>query len=317
MPTCCVRRQLGRKKHGDQFRTYFPCAPGHCPRQVKARADWAITVDFAQRLGVACAATRTTACSPSGMLGAALEASTSCGRDRDLADLSGIDHAALDQIGPQRRRISWARRAGEHRACTPMGCFPTDNGPRTLYRRSLSSSQRTPGNALPDPDHRTPARPMAWQTAPAPPRNCSATSVRRSSACPDELRRHRFQDGDLVNLKAVVATLIVAVSSDDGVRPDDLPAHALGRSFSQGRRQWPRSSQHSIRYPNSPELKHSGVRLEAVQRCRGLIVCTDRKRCSATLTLRPLCEGFAYIEALGLASQRAASVAGTRGAYRA
>ena len=52
---------------------------------------------------------------------------------------------------------------------------------------------------------------------------------------PDELRRHRFKEGDLVSLKSRRGSVIVAVGSDDSVRPGQafLPMH-WGDRFLKG-----------------------------------------------------------------------------------
>jgi len=112
---------------------------------------------------------------------------------------------------------------------------------------------------------------------------------------PDELRRQRLQPGDLVNLKSRRGAVIVAVASDDSVRPGQafLPMH-WGDRFLKG-------GVNSLTLPafdplsKQPELKHSGVRLEAVNLPWHLFALIEGDVQRHFETLRPLCEAFSYV----------------------
>jgi assimilatory nitrate reductase catalytic subunit len=111
---------------------------------------------------------------------------------------------------------------------------------------------------------------------------------------PDELRRHRLQPGDLINVKSRRGSVIVPVSSDDSVRPGQafLPMH-FGDRFLKG-------GVNTLTLPafdplsKQPELKHSGVRLEPVQLPWQLFALIEGNVQQHIETLRPLCEAFSY-----------------------
>jgi assimilatory nitrate reductase catalytic subunit len=112
---------------------------------------------------------------------------------------------------------------------------------------------------------------------------------------PDEMRRHRVKDGDLVNLNSRRGQVIVAVSADDSVRPGQafLPMH-WGDRFLKG-------GVNALTQPafdplsKQPELKHSGVRLETVHLPWQLFALIEGDVQQHFEALRPLCEGFAYV----------------------
>jgi assimilatory nitrate reductase catalytic subunit len=112
---------------------------------------------------------------------------------------------------------------------------------------------------------------------------------------PDELRRHRLQSGDLVSLKSRRGAVIVAVGGDDSVRPGQafLPMH-WGDRFLKG-------GVNTLTLPafdplsKQPELKHSGVRLEAVNLPWQLFALIEGDVQQNFETLRPLCEAFSYV----------------------
>jgi assimilatory nitrate reductase catalytic subunit len=112
---------------------------------------------------------------------------------------------------------------------------------------------------------------------------------------PDELRRHRLQPGDLVSLKSRRGAVIVAVASDDSVRPGQafLPMH-WGDRFLKG-------GVNSLTLPafdplsKQPELKHSGVRLEPVDLPWKLFALIEGDVQQHFEALRPLCEAFSYV----------------------
>ncbi|MNM44432.1 Nitrate reductase [compost metagenome] len=112
---------------------------------------------------------------------------------------------------------------------------------------------------------------------------------------PDELRRHRLQPGDLVSLKSRRGAIVVAVASDDSVRPGQafLPMH-WGDRFLKG-------GVNSLTLPafdplsKQPELKHSGVRLDPVDLPWKLFALIEGDVQRHFEALRPLCEAFSYV----------------------
>lgn len=112
---------------------------------------------------------------------------------------------------------------------------------------------------------------------------------------PDDLRRQRLQDGDLVSLKSRRGSVIVPVTGDDSVRPGQafLPMH-WGDRFLKG-------GVNAVTQPafdplsKQPELKHSGVRLEPVHLPWQLFALVEGDVQARFQALRPLCESLAYV----------------------
>ncbi len=91
----------------------------------EARSDWAITVDFAQRLQNACNPTRPR-CSISPHPRPCSMSSKGLTVGRDL-DMSGIDRELIDQQGPQQWPFPRGASSGTPRLYSD-GVFPTDSG---------------------------------------------------------------------------------------------------------------------------------------------------------------------------------------------
>lgn len=105
----------------------------------EARPDWAITVDFAQRLEHRLRAQQPSlfAFAEPAQLFDEFKGLT---RDRDL-DLSGISHALIDQIGPNSGPSRSVPAKAPH-ACTPTGFFL----PPAVARNSSPSRIVPPGS---------------------------------------------------------------------------------------------------------------------------------------------------------------------------
>lgn len=230
----------------------------------QARSDWAITVDFAQRLEK-----RLRPALP-GLFAFDTAAQVfdeykqlTLGRDLDL---SGISHALLDRIGPQQWPFPVGASEGTARLYLD-GIFPTASGRAQFVADPYRAAKEQRDARFPltlitgrlrDQWHGMSRTGTAAQLF---------GHVSEAVLClhPDELRRHRLQPGDLVNLKSRRGAVIVAVDSDDSVRPGQafLPMH-WGDRFLKG-------GVNTITQPafdplsKQPELKHSGVRLEPVQ----------------------------------------------------
>ncbi|MDP2073053.1 molybdopterin oxidoreductase family protein, partial [Hydrogenophaga sp.] len=260
----------------------------------EARPDWAITVDFAQRLERRLRPQKT------GLFAFETPAQVfdeykQLTRGQDL-DLSGLSHALLDRIGPQQWPFPAKAQAGTPRLYTD-GVFPTASGRAQFVADPYRAAKEQRDARFPltlitgrlrDQWHGMSRTGTAAQLF-------GHVSEASLSLHPDELRRHRFKEGDLVNLKSRRGNVIVAVTSDDSVRPGQafLPMH-WGDRFLKG-------GVNALTQPafdplsKQPELKHSGVRLEAVQLPWHLFALIEGDVQQHFEALRPLCEQFAYV----------------------
>ncbi|MEG0247935.1 MAG: molybdopterin dinucleotide binding domain-containing protein, partial [Pseudomonas sp.] len=260
----------------------------------EARPDWAITVDFAQRLERRLRPQKT------GLFAFETPAQVfdeykQLTRGQDL-DLSGLSHALLDRIGPQQWPFPAKAQAGTPRLYTD-GVFPTASGRAQFVADPYRAAKEQRDARFPltlitgrlrDQWHGMSRTGTAAQLF-------GHVSEASLSLHPDELRRHRFKEGDLVNLKSRRGKVIVAVTSDDSVRPGQafLPMH-WGDRFLKG-------GVNTLTQPafdplsKQPELKHSGVRLEAVQLPWHLFALIEGDVQQHFEALRPLCEQFAYV----------------------
>jgi len=260
----------------------------------EARADWAITVDFAQRLEK-----RLRPGQPSLFAfedpAQLFDEYKQLTRGRDL-DLSGISHALIDQLGPQQWPFPEGATVGTARLYVD-GIFPTDNGRARFVTEPYRAAKELRDARYPltlntgrlrDQWHGMSRTGTAAQLF-------GHVNEAVLSLHPDELTRHRLQAGDLVSLKSRRGAVIVAVDSDESVRPGQafLPMH-WGDRFLKG-------GVNSLTQPafdplsKQPELKHSGVRLEPVSLPWQLFALIEGDVQRHLETLRPLCEAFAYV----------------------
>ena len=260
----------------------------------EARSDWTITVDFAQRLEKHLRPARASlfAFATAAQVFDEYKQLTS-GRDLDL---SGISHAVLDAIGPQQ----WPFPAGAGEGTARLyldGIFPTPSGRAQFIADPYRAAKEQRDARFPltlitgrlrDQWHGMSRTGTAAQLF-------GHVSEAVLSLHPDELRRHRLQPGDLINLKSRRGALILPVSSDDSVRPGQafLPMH-WGDRFLKG-------GVNTLTLPafdplsKQPELKHSAVRLEPVQLPWHLFALIEGDVQQSFETLRPLCEAFSYV----------------------
>ncbi|MEK1842659.1 MAG: molybdopterin-dependent oxidoreductase, partial [Pseudomonas sp.] len=259
----------------------------------EARPDWSITVDFAQRLEkhLRPGATSLFAFETPAQVFDEYKHLT---RGRDL-DLSGISHALIDQLGPQQWPFPAGAREGTARLYLD-GVFPTASGRAQFITDPYRAAKEQRDARFPltlitgrlrDQWHGMSRTGTAAQLF-------GHVSEAVLSLHPDELRRHRLQPGDLINLKSRRGSVILPVSSDDSVRPGQafLPMH-WGDRFLKG-------GVNTLTLPafdplsKQPELKHSGVRLEPVQLPWQLFALIEGDVQQHLETLRPLCEAFSY-----------------------
>jgi assimilatory nitrate reductase catalytic subunit len=260
----------------------------------EARPDWAITVDFAQRLEK-----RLRPGQPSLFAFDApaqlFDEYKQLTRGRDL-DLSGISHELIDRLGPQQWPFPDGATVGTARLYVD-GIFPTDNGRARFIAEPYRAARELRDARYPLTLNTGRLRDQ-WHGM-----SRTGTAARLFghvneavlSLHPDELQRQRLQPGDLVSLKSRRGAVIVAVDSDDSVRPGQafLPMH-WGDRFLKG-------GVNTLTQPafdplsKQPELKHSGVRLEPVNLPWQLFALVEDDVQQHLETLRPLCEAFAYV----------------------
>jgi len=260
----------------------------------EARADWAITVDFAQRLerflrpGLPSLFAFDSAAR-------VFDEYKGLTRGRNL-DLSGLSHELLDRLGPQQWPFPEGATQGTERLYV-HGIFPTANGRARFVSDPYVAAKEQRDARFPltlitgrlrDQWHGMSRTGTAAQLF-------GHVSEALLSLHPDELRRQRLRDGELVNLKSRRGSVIVAVTGDDSVRPGQafLPMH-FGDRFLKG-------GVNAVTQPafdplsKQPELKHSGVRLEPVQLPWQLFVLIEGDVQAHFRALRPLCQALAYV----------------------
>ncbi|MVW86290.1 nitrate reductase [Pseudomonas sp. PB101] len=260
----------------------------------EARPDWAITVDFAQRLEKYLRPGQASLFefdNPAQVFDEYKQLT----QGRDL-DLSGISHALIDRLGPQQ----WPFPAGAVEGTVRLyvdGVFATANGRAQFVADPYRAAKEQRDARFPltlitgrlrDQWHGMSRTGTAAQLF-------GHVSEAQVSLHPDELRRHRLQPGDLVSLKSRRGAVIVTVTSDDSVRPGQafLPMHWGDRFLKGGVNSLTLSAFDPL--SKQPELKHSGVRLEPVDLPWKLFALIEGDVQRHFETLRPLCEAFSYV----------------------
>ncbi|MGL6245200.1 nitrate reductase [Pseudomonas sp.] len=259
----------------------------------EARSDWAITVDFAQRLEKQLRPGQNSLFAfetPAQIF----DEYKHLTRGRDL-DLSGISHGLIDRLGPQQ----WPFPAGASTGTARLyldGIFPTANGRAKFVADPYRAAKEQRDAHFPltlitgrlrDQWHGMSRTGTAAQLF-------GHVSEAVLSLHPDELSRNRLQPGELISLESRRGAVIVPVASDDSVRPGQafLPMH-FGDRFLKG-------GVNTLTLPafdplsKQPELKHSGVRIEPVNLPWQLFALVEGNVQQHFETLRPLCEAFSY-----------------------
>ncbi|MBD9578540.1 molybdopterin-dependent oxidoreductase [Pseudomonas sp. PDM23] len=260
----------------------------------EARADWNIVCDFARRLEQRLRPDENSLFdfdSPSALF----DEYKLLTRDRDL-DLSGVDYALLDTRGPQQ----WPFRTGATRGTERLygdGQFATING----RARLIAEPYRAPK------EKRDARYPLILNTGRLRDQWHGMTRTGTAPQLfghveeavlglhPDELRRRRISDGQLVRLHSRRGELVLPVQADDRLRPGQafLPMH-WGDRFLKG------LGINVLTLPavdplsRQPELKHATVevsRIELPWQFFALVEGEVQKRFDA---LRPLFEDLRY-----------------------
>ncbi|RRV05204.1 nitrate reductase [Pseudomonas sp. v388] len=263
------------------------CAPG------EARPDWAITVDFAQRLQ-----RRLRPDTPAlfDFPGAEtlFQEFTPLTAGRDL-DMTGIDRALIDRLGPQQ----WPFPVGASHGTTRLysdGRFPTASG-RARFIPDAYVAIRETRNADYPLTLNTGRLRDQWHGM-----SRTGTAARLFGHVgeavlglhPDELQCHQLQNGDLVRVISRRGELVVPVESNASLLPSNafLPMH-WGDRFLKG-------GVNSLTLPaydplsRQPELKQAGIRIERAELPWQLFALVEGEVQQRLNALRPLCEGFEF-----------------------
>ncbi len=264
------------------------------PAPFEARPDWSITCDFARRLE--------TLLRP-GLPSlfdfpdseALFEEYKHLTTQRDL-DLSGLSYALLDDLGPQQWPFPAGAQGGSERLYSD-GRFPTVSGRAQFLaepyraakeRRESRYSLTLNTGRLRDQWHgmsRTGTAAQLFGHVEGPVLGLH----------PDELRRRRLTDGDLVRLRSRRGSLILPVQVDDSVRPGQawLPMH-WGNRFLRGLGTNVLTQPAFDPLSKQPELKHAGVEVDRVELPWQFFALVEGQVQTRFEALRPLFEDFAY-----------------------
>ena len=263
-----------------------------------ARPDWAITVDFAQRLehrlrpGAPALFDFT---SPDQLF----DEYKVLTQGRDL-DMSGIDRDLIDRLGPQQWPFPQGARGGTARLYSD-GVFPTASGRAQFVCDAYVAAKELPDAQYPLTLNTGRLRDQ-WhgmsRTGTAA-RLFGHVSEAMLGLHPQEMQRYGLESGDLVHLHSRRGDLVVPVSSDDGVRPGQafLPMHWGDRFLKGGINVLTQPAFDPL--SKQPELKHSGVRLEKADLPWQFFALIEGDVQSHLTALRPLFDTFAYVS-LGL-----------------
>ncbi|MEG5263551.1 molybdopterin-dependent oxidoreductase [Pseudomonas sp. JDS28PS106] len=268
------------------------------PAPGEARADWAITTDFARRLAKR---VRPEAAALFEFANAEtlFQEFIPLTAGRDL-DMTGIDRALLDQFGPQQ----WPFPAGASRGTARLyadGPFPTPSG-----RARFVDDPYVPIREPRDSDY-----PLTLNTGRLRDQ-WHGMSRTGTAAClfghvpeavlslhPHDMAKHRLQVGDLVRVTSRRGALTMPVIKDDALLPGQafLPMH-WGDRFLKG-------GMNSLTLPDydplsrQPELKQAAVRIERAELPWQLFALVEGDVQQRLTRLRALCEGFDFVS-LGL-----------------
>ncbi|MHA6493260.1 nitrate reductase [Pseudomonas borbori] len=264
------------------------------PAPAQARADWAITCDFARRLEQQLRPGVPSLFDFDGPP-ALFEEYKYLTQGRDL-DLSGLSYAILDNQGPQQWPFPAGADAGTARLYED-GRFPTASG-RAQF---LAEPYR------PAKEKREARFPLTLNTGRLRDQwhgmSRTGTAARLFGHVdeavltlhPDELRRRRLQGGDLVKVRSRRGSLIVPVQADDAVRSGQayLPMH-WGNRFLKGLGTNVLTQPAFDPLSKQPELKHAGVEVEKVDLPWSFFALVEGEVQARFEALRPLFEEFAY-----------------------
>jgi len=260
----------------------------------EARPDWAITTDFARRLEQLLRPGLPSLFafdSPQGLF----EEYKHLTAKRDL-DLSGLSYAILDNQGPQQ----WPFPAGASQGTARLygdGRYPTANGRAQFQAEPFRAAKEKREARFPLTLNTGRLRDQ-WHGM-----SRTGTAARLFghveeavlSLHPDELRRRRLQNGDLIKVRSRRGSLIVPVQGDDSVRSGQayLPMH-WGNRFLKGLGTNVLTQPAFDPLSKQPELKHAGIEVEKVELPWAFFALVEGEVQKRFEALRPLFEDFAY-----------------------
>ncbi|MBD8577201.1 molybdopterin-dependent oxidoreductase [Pseudomonas syringae] len=263
------------------------------PAPGQARADWSITVDFARRLQQRLRPGSDPLfdfATPQSLF----DEFKGLTRGRDL-DMTGIDRALLEQLGPQQWPFPEGARTGTPRLYAD-GRFPTTSG-----RARFICQAYAPAHEQRDADY-----PLTLNTGRLRDQwhgmSRTGTAARLFGHVSEAilgLNRHDMQhqgleDGDLVHVHSRRGALVVPIACDDSLRAGHawLPMHWGDRFLKGGVNLLTQPACDPL--SRQPELKHSGVRVEKAALPWHLFALIEGDVQNHLQALRPLCEAFAY-----------------------
>ncbi|OHC25694.1 MAG: nitrate reductase [Pseudomonadales bacterium RIFCSPLOWO2_12_59_9] len=268
----------------------------------QARADWSITLDFARRLEQ-----RLRPALPSLFAfdspQALFDEYKGLTARRDL-DIAGLSYSILDQQGPQQWPFHADLQSGSTRLYADAQ-FPTASGRAQFvadpYRAPAEKRDARFTLSLNTGRLRDQWHGMSRTGTAA--RLFGHVEEALLSLHPDEMRRRRLLDGQLVSLKSRRGSLVLPVQSDDSVRSGHayLPMH-WGDRFLKGLGTNVLTSPVFDPLSKQPELKHTSVEVSKVELPWQLFALVEGDVQNRLSALRPLLEGFAYAS-LGLAGR--------------
>ncbi|MDU8431405.1 molybdopterin-dependent oxidoreductase [Pseudomonas syringae pv. actinidifoliorum] len=260
----------------------------------EARSDWAITVDFAQRLQKRLQP-EAPALFDFQTPKALFDEFKGLTVGRDL-DMSGIDRELIDRQGPQQWPFPTGASVGTSRLYLD-GIFPTASG-RAQFLAEPYIAARELRNAQYPLTLNTGRLRDQWhgmsRTGTAA-RLFGHVSEALLSLNPQEMLGHDLQNGDLVKLISRRGELLLPVSSDDSVFAGQafLPMHWGDRFLKGGVNVLTQPAFDPV--SKQPELKHSGVRIEKAWLPWQFFALIEGNVQQHMERLRPLCEAFTYL----------------------
>ena len=264
------------------------------PAPGEARPDWAITTDFARRLARRLRPEATQLFDfPDAQ--ALFQEFTPLTAGRDL-DMTGIDHALIERLGPQQWPFPAGATSGTARLYAD-GRFPTPSG-RARFVNDPYVSIREPRDGdypltlntgrLRDQWHgmsRTGTAARLFGHVPEPVLGLH----------PDDMAAHEVRAGDLVRVTSRRATLTLPVAPDDSLLPGQafVPMH-WGDRFLKG-------GINSLTLPDfdplsrQPELKQAAIRIERADLPWQLFALAEGGVQESMTALRSACDGLDFV----------------------
>ncbi|WP_057435311.1 nitrate reductase [Pseudomonas syringae group genomosp. 3] len=260
----------------------------------EARSDWAITVDFAQRLQKRLQP-EAPALFDFQTPKALFDEFKGLTVGRDL-DMSGIDRELIDRQGPQQWPFPTGASVGTSRLYLDS-IFPTASGRAQFLAEPYIAARELRDAQYPLTLNTGRLRDQ-WhgmsRTGTAA-RLFGHVSEALLSLNPQEMLGHDLQNGDLVKLISRRGELLLPVSSDDSVVAGQafLPMHWGDRFLKGGVNVLTQPAFDPV--SKQPELKHSGVRIEKARLPWQFFALIEGNVQQHMERLRPLCEAFTYL----------------------